>query len=160
MITQEYLRSIFDYQDGHLVWKVKKAKNTIIGSRAGRLDAEGYIIVGIDGREEKAHRLIFIMHNGYCPAKIDHIDRNTSNNRIENLREATSSENMMNKKVRRTSKSGVTGVHYCNRQERWIAKITINQKTINLGSFLELYLAKQARKAAEMKYFGKFAPMC
>lgn len=86
-----YLKKYFLYkQDGTLERTDRRNSN-------GSKDKDGYVILKIKGRQYKAHRLIFAMFNGRLPKEeIDHINRNRSDNRIENLRECNRSENVMN----------------------------------------------------------------
>lgn len=97
-LTQKYVRSLFDYKDGNLYWKVRKAYRIKIGDLAGYVNITGYQEVIIDGKSYKAHRLIFLYHHGYLPKFLDHIDCNKLNNDINNLREATKSQNKMNQR--------------------------------------------------------------
>ena len=101
------------------------------------------------------------MHNFIMPPKdgciIDHADRNRSNNRKYNLRQATVSQNSMNKTLRKNN-SGITGVRLDKRCNKWRAVITLNQKFIWLGEYADKDDAIKARLLAEAKYFGDFAP--
>ena len=99
------------------------------------------------------HRLI--MENP--DQDIDHMDGNPLNNQKHNLRLCTHSENMMNKKIYKSNKSGYTGVHWYKNYNKWIADIRINKKKINLGYFTNLEDAIFTRREAELKYFGDFA---
>lgn len=83
---------------------------------------------------------------------IDHINHNTLDDRKQNLKVCTHFENMQNKKVKATS--GYVGVSYYPKRNRWVAKITVKRKTINLGTFDNLEDAIEARKEGEQKYFG------
>jgi len=97
--TQEYLKSILTYRDGMLYWKVLVKTNMPIGSRAGTKNSKGYRHVVIDKTRYLEHRLIWIWHNGNIVSDlvIDHIDRNKENNKIENLRALTNSQNLHNR---------------------------------------------------------------
>ena len=101
------------------------------------------------------------MHNFIMPPKdgciIDHADRNKSNNRKHNLRQATASQNSMNRTLRKNN-SGITGVRLDKRRNKWRASITLNQKFIWLGEYADKDDAIKARLLAEAKYFGDFAP--
>ena len=88
----------------------------------------------------------------------DHIDRNPLNNRKENLRECTQSDNSKNHSLYSNNKSGVSGVCYHSSTSKWSSNITVNYKTINLGEFVDKEDAIIARLNAELKYFGEFAP--
>lgn len=101
------------------------------------------------------------MHNFIMPPKdgyiIDHADRNKSNNRKHNLRQATASQNVMNSTLRKNN-SGITGVMLDKRRNKWRAVIKLNQKSISLGEYADKDDAIKARLLAEAKYFGDFAP--
>ena len=98
MISREYLNERFEYEDGELYWKVVYSNRLKIGQIAGDRDGRGYRRVMLGKQHYKMHRLIWIMHNGDIPEGIvaDHIDRDIDNNKIENLRLATKSENALN----------------------------------------------------------------
>lgn len=87
-LTQECVRSLFDYRDGELYWKVSRGNGMKIGDLAGTVRTDGYRSIQINGKLYLAHRLIFLYHYGYIPKEIDHIDSNPSNNNISNLRES------------------------------------------------------------------------
>ena len=89
----------------------------------------------------------------YC---IDHIDGNRLNNCIENLREATASQNGQNKKLSKNNTSGIKGVYF-TKWNKWVAQLKINNKIIYLGSFDDIKLAEIAVKEARSKNHGVFA---
>ena len=95
--SQNEIKEWFEYRDGELYWKVRKAKNTKIGQRAGRILNVGYRQIVINYNEYMEHRLIWIYFNGDIPdgLQIDHINRVKDDNRIENLEWVTTSENMI-----------------------------------------------------------------
>lgn len=88
----------------------------------------------------------------------DHKDRNPLNNRKNNLREANYAENAQNHSKRKDNTSGITGVMFNKRMERWQACININKKRTHLGSFINKTDAIITRLKAEAQYYGKFAP--
>ena len=90
----------------------------------------------------------------YC----DHINRNTLDNRRENLRPATQCENMRNRSLFSNNKSGITGVHWDQWKEKWVAAVKVNKKNKYLGSFIDKEDAIKARLTAEAEYYGEFAP--
>ncbi len=157
MLTQDIVRSMFDYANGQLIWKINKSDKIKAGSFAGSINASGYVNVGIDKKLYCAHRIIFLWHYGYMPNFIDHINGITHDNRIENLRPATHSENMRNRRIAKTSSSGVTGVSWCRTKNRWESRIIIDKKNKRLGYFKTLGEAIEARREAEKIHYGKFA---
>lgn len=96
------------------------------------------------------HQLICPCEDGFEP---DHIDRNRLNNVSSNLVVKTRSENLQNKGLAYNNQSGVTGVCWSNRLNKWRAYITVKRKHINLGTFVNKDDAIRARKNAETKYF-------
>lgn len=102
----KYLRELFEYRDGELYWKVKKRKNANVGDKAGSKSID-YCHVKIDGTYYKTHRLIYQLLNSLEQLDpdivIDHVDHDTFNNRIENLRVASPSNNQWNKKVNKNN---------------------------------------------------------
>ena len=154
-LTKEYLHEIFEYKDGELFWKVKR-KRINLGDKAGRISKRGYKQIGVDGALYSSHRLIFFMHNGYLPETIDHINGNRADNRIENLREVTLSQNQMNRKFSKNS-SGVKGVVWHKLNNNWMAQLRFNGKNKYLGSFKDLELAELVVIEARDKYHGKYA---
>jgi hypothetical protein len=154
IITQEYLQSIFEYKDGQLFWKIKPScrihKNTIAGTWNN-----GYCFVSINKKKYLVHRFIFMMHNGYLPNFIDHIDGNPSNNLINNLRPATKSENACNRKLSIINKSGIKNVNW--KKNKWCVQIQINKQKIHIGYYKDIELAELAAIEARNKYHGQFA---
>jgi hypothetical protein len=91
------------------------------------------------------------------PLYIDHRDGNPLNNRRGNLREATVSQNNMNMALRSDNTSGVKGVDWIEKTQRWRARININGKEIQLGSYVDKESAEQVRKEAQDLLHGKWA---
>jgi hypothetical protein len=87
---------------------------------------------------------------------VDHINGNKLDNRKENLRICTHTENMWNTKKPKTNKSGIKGVHWQEDRQKWSAQISYKGKTIPLGRFNCFEDAVKARKQAEQQYHGEF----
>lgn len=157
MITKEIVNNLFVYDDGKLFWKSKPSKTSPIkiGNEVGTLMGDGYKRTNIFKKYYAIHRVVFLMKNGYLPEIVDHIDGNKTNNRIENLREATKSQNAQNKKMHKNNKSGIKGVHL-NKAKKWVAQLRINNQVTYLGSFDDIKLAENAVKVARSKNHGVF----
>ncbi len=139
MLTQQKLQEIFSYDpDSGEFIRIKRVRaRDRVGQRAGASTTNGYRCIGIDGKTYLEHRLAWLYMTGEWPVnQIDHVNMNRSDNRFANLREATASENKYNAKARggaMASKSGLKGVHWNARINRWAARITVNGKMRCLG---------------------------
>jgi hypothetical protein len=87
---------------------------------------------------------------------IDHIDRNRTDCRKSNMRVVNSSQNTMNSCIRSDNISGVKGVYWNSRKNKWTARITANKLDIFLGNYDRFEDAETARKIGEEKYFGEY----
>jgi hypothetical protein len=157
MITKEYLHELFEYKDGELYWKLSPTNNVKTGKSAGSFCKRGYKFVGINKKVYRIHRLIFLMHYGYLPKIIDHKDNNKFNNRIENLREASTFENQQNRTVQKNNKSGIKNVAWHKHSSKWRVSIQVNKKRNFIGSFKDLELADLVATEARNKYHKEFA---
>ncbi len=156
MLTQKIVVDLLNYKDGHLYWKKDVAKNVKLGSKAGCFDKFKYVIIKINKKIYKAHHLVWIIHHGYKPKMLDHIDGNTSNNRIDNLREATNSQNQFNRKVNYNSKSGIKGITWCKKSQKWKAQCKFNGVYHYLGIFDDVFDAKKVVQEFQQSHFGEF----
>ncbi len=160
MLTMQRLKELLRYNpfDGHFVWIQinPSAKRIKIGDRAGKLLYRGYTMIGIDGRQYLAHRLAWMYMKGDWPKyHIDHINLDKSDNRWENIREATKSQNGANRRSMKNNSTGRKGLQF--RDGKWSARITIKGKLLYLGRFDTPEEATEAYRAASIKYFGEFA---
>jgi hypothetical protein len=158
----QLLREIFELRDdGCLYWRVQRRgmNKPSIGLPAGRRHSEGYRTVSVNGKFYFEHRVIFAMTHGRWPVgEIDHINRNRSDSRPENLREATRGQNGFNKPVRKDSKSGIKGIRWHKVCQKWQAKISVSGRDIYLGVHDDLEFAKFVYQCAAEKYHGQFVP--
>ena len=154
MIDHAELKEMFDYQDGQLIVKTNN-KSRKSGDVVGSLNSNGYLVASVKSKIYRIHRLIFMWHHGFMPDQIDHINGVRSDNRIENLRQATASQNNQNRKT--TSSSGIKGVHWHKQSRKWVASICINRKSVHLGSFLNKEDAAKVANKARNKLHGEFA---
>lgn len=137
-ITQDLVKELLDYREGKLYWRVNRGKNKIKGKEAGgRTNKLGYARVGINNCVYQSHRVIWLWHYGQWPEnKIDHIDQDKLNNRIENLRDVTQAENTKNQRITTRNNSGYIGVSWSRENKKWNAYIKLNKKKIHLGYFI------------------------
>ena len=116
-----------------------------------RISKDGYVIT-IGGIS-----LHTVVMNTSNIQKVDHKQHNKIDNRKNQLRICTIQKNNMNKTIAKNNTSGVTGVGWDKKGNKWIARIKINKKLLYLGSFVNFDDAVEARKEAEEKYFGEYS---
>lgn len=161
VLTLELARSLFSYDPltGELRWK-RPPRRGVSAEPAGCRNSDGYLIVGYKGREYLGIHIIWMLMTGEWPRHIvDHKNRIKADDRWENLRAATHSENNRNANLRKDNKTGVRGVVVPPRSRKFEARITVDGRQIGLGRFDFLEQAAQARRSAEIKYFGEFSPL-
>lgn len=137
MINWDRLNEILEYDEntGVFTYRVSRG-NRVAGSIAGSINHEGYRRIVIEGLQYMEHRLAwFYTYKKWPKEIIDHIDRNKTNNRIINLREATNSENLRNAKLSSVNAVGLKGVTFYKRTGKYQAKIYIEGKRKHLGYF-------------------------
>jgi len=140
LIDSELVRQLFYYIDGGLVWATNKGRAKI-GDRPHK-NSNGYNVLKIDGIPYLEHRLIWAWHDKPFSPIIDHINGNISDNRIENLRAATHSENMRNSRISVNNTSGVKGVYWQKDKKMWRVQIWSDGKQQYLGRFHDIDEAK------------------
>lgn len=156
-LTKDYLNSIFEYRDGNLYWKISNGNRAKIGSVAGTLSGNGYRYTAVNKKRYGIHRLIFIMHHGFIPIRVDHKDGNPLNNNINNLREATHQQNIINQKRATTNTSGFKNVHWRKDKNKWCVELIVDGKKKHIGYFEDLELADLVAHEAKDKFHGKYA---
>jgi len=154
--TADSLHDLFDYADGKLYWKVSRNPlKDFVGKVAGSFDGHGYAYVSINRKKQAVHRVIWQMFNGPIPPgyQIDHINNISTDNRIENLRLATNSQNGMNKGHRKDSTGPCKNVCWNKQSKKWQVKV----QGIYIGRFEDLEFAELVAQEARSKYQGEFA---
>jgi len=155
-LTQKLLHTLFEYKEGLLYWKVALSKKIRVGQEAGPGSKSVYKKIRINGKYFLTHRLVFLMHHGHMPDYIDHIDRNKRNNRVENLRPASISENNLNSKVYSNNVSGVKGICWHKSHQKWYGQVSLNKKRYVIGLFTDLKKAKKAIEQFRKEHQGSF----
>jgi len=116
-------------------------------------NGQGYKSAVIRGFRTGAHRVAWAMHYGSWPKHtIDHINGDKTDNRIENLRDVTKSENCRNVSIGKNNKSGILGVRWRESRNTWEADLRYNRKIVFYGRYKCLGEAIQARRNAEAEY--------
>jgi len=144
-LTQEEANELFEYRDGMLYWKklVTNKTGNLVGEIAGYIHPTGYRLISVHGHQYKAHRLMFLYHYGHMPKFVDHINGDRADNRIENLREATRSENARNCFLTTPNASGAKGVSKLKNSDKWRCRLTVEKVTKCVTGFDTKELAQE-----------------
>lgn len=141
---EEIARAVIDLED---IERCKKYKWFLKGN---------YVACSFNKTKIYLHHYILDIENiKETGLEVDHKDRNKLNNRKNNLRVTTININRANINAKKDNKSGIKGVYYFERTNKWRTNITINKKNIHLGYYENLEDAIKARKEAEVKYYGE-----
>ena len=152
MLTQEYANHLFAVSGKDLVWKNPKARRLKPMDKAGTFGKDGYIRVFVDGKSYLAHRIVYLMHRGVMAEELDHINRNKTDNSIDNLRCVTRLVNAQNKGSYRNNSTGYRNVHK-HPKGRFEAGIRVNGKRVYLGLFDTPEQASQAAESARQQFY-------
>ena len=156
-LTKERLHELFEYKDGNFYWKLDKGRAKK-GQKANRLTDSRYEQIKFDQGLHWFHRAVFVYHNGYLPETIDHINGNKIDNRIENLRSASYSQNNSNIGLRKNNTSGIKGVSWNKSKKCWHICVENKQMRIKFQKEVkDLELAELIAIEARNKFHGKFA---
>jgi len=151
-LTEARLRELFSYdsETGQFA-RIKRVHGAVIGRAPGRLDRDGYLVVTIDYLHYRMHRLAWLYVFGNWPhGHIDHINGVTTDNRIQNLRPCTLSQNAANSKARLGRQfKGITQMRSGNFQ------VYLNRDYI--GVFGSAEEAARAYDAAAVSVYGEYA---
>ena len=159
-LTQERLKELlhYDSDSGVFTWRVSRRGVKHVGVVAGCVHTNkntGYrhIFIRVDRLLYKAHRLACLYMTGRWPeSEIDHEDHDATNNRWNNLSEATHSQNQKNMSKPSDNTSGVVGVSWHKTYSKWVARINFNGKSLFLLSSADFFEAVCSRKSAEIQY--------
>lgn len=160
-LTAERLREVlrYDPETGGFTWIKATGKKVRPGKPAGSVSkTHGYAILGVDGTSYRAHRLAWLYVYGHFPeGHIDHINGDTSDNRLCNLREATRTQNLANSRRYKNNKSGLKGVHWHPQSGKWRVQVRLNRRNHHVGLFADRHDAHRAYLDAASQLFGEFA---
>lgn len=149
----------YDSKTGEFTWRVSTTggrRNKVGSIAGGNSRSHGYRMISIDGHIYRAHRLAWFYMTGSWPyEQIDHINNDRSDNRFENLREATQKQNNRNTLISKSNRVGLKGV--CIFRNKYHAQITVDRKNIHLGYFDCPAAAHFAYQVAADRHFGIYA---
>ena len=153
VLDQVNLNAAFHYDPftGQLTYRTTSRSGTA-GALATFAHSRGYLSVAVARKQYLAHRIIFMMVNGYWPEHVDHINHNKADNRWNNLREVQQEVNNRNMPKQANSATGYVGVSYMKARNKYRAYITVNSKAKHLGSFDTVEEAVAARDIASIQY--------
>jgi len=128
------VRELFEYKEGVLFWKVRTSNRVSVGDRAGYLTTNKYYLVRYDGVNRMLHRVIWDYFNDSCEGfLVDHIDGDSVNNKIDNLRLANYSTNGFNSKGHKDASVPYKGV--AKHKSKFRAQIGVGGNRLSLGVF-------------------------
>ena len=138
---------------GYFVWNKSQGRMKA-GEIAGTLRPDGYVRINIDCVPYMAHRLVWFLYYGEFPdCEIDHINGARNDNRLENLRLATSKQNKENTRLKINNTSGHRGVSWDASRNKWLAFVVSDRKFHNIGRFDDIGDAVIAVREARNKLF-------
>ena len=154
-ITQERLKELLHYDPltGLFTRSVYRSPNAKAGDVAGGDNGRGYIKINVDGVSHYAHRLVWLYVHGKFPDKnIDHINGNTFDNRVSNLRDVQQGINLQNQKQARSDNKSCGLLGVSRDKSKWSAQISTDKKLTHLGNFPTPELAHEAYLAAKRQH--------
>jgi hypothetical protein len=153
-----WIHDILEYnpRTGEFFWRISIA-TVHAGDRAGSIYANGYRYIQMEGVDYRAARVAWFMMTGEDPVVfVDHLNRIRDDDRFDNLRLATNSQNQANAWWS-TNTSGFKGVTWQKSRGQWAASITIDNKQKFLGRFNTRVEAAKAYRNAAVDAWGEFA---
>ena len=154
--NMETLNLLFEFKDGVLYNKPDRPYPAKAGQPVG-YEIVGYQFVEVKRQKYAVHRIAFYMQHGWVPDEIDHINGNGMDNRIQNLRPATTAQNAQNRSLLITNTTGYKGVRTHKRSNRFQAQMKINGKQRHLGTFDTKELAAEFLDLARDMVHGVYA---
>jgi hypothetical protein len=157
ILTQDELKRQLHYDPttGIFTRNIIKTGRFKVGQEAGCFDSSnGYLKIGLNGKRYFSHRLAWLYVNGYFPDYIDHINGNRTDNRFVNLREASASQNAMNRGLPSNNTTGVIGVR--KHRNKFTAVVKINKKNKYIGIYKTKEEAAKAATNERKLLFGEF----
>lgn len=130
------------------IWNGKFAGKPALASPM----ANGYLHGALDSTDYLQHRIIWKLVTGDEPEFVDHVNGIRDDNRWENLRSTSVTQNMRNRRLPRNNTSGVMGVHWDAKANLWCATIVVLGRLVYLGRYANIDEAARVRKTADLRY--------
>lgn len=136
---------------GEFTRKVNKYRPDAPTTTKGYKGPGSYLYIKIKGKRYSSHSLALLLSGVEIPAgsEVDHIDGDRQNNTLKNLRIVSRQENMENKRLYSSNKSGFPGVTWSEKEGKWKARINIKGVRVHLGTFENIKDAIEVRQKAE-----------
>jgi len=156
ILTQELVKELLHYNPdtGVVTRRVaigRKKSGSVFGCLSKTHAGKSYLRQRLYGKKYRVHRIIWLYMTGVWPIEIDHDDGNGLNNRWDNIRNVTQTENSKNHRLQKNNTSNHVGVSWLENRKKWEAYV-YNGRKIGLGQFTDWFEAVCARKSAENKY--------
>lgn len=139
-MTEELIREYLALDSSsptNLKWIKPSGRRVELGHVKGYLNSYGYVKVKIKGRAVSVHRAVFLLQHGYFPKEVDHINRDKTDNRPENLRAATRSSNCHNKNY--------VGFNFDKKSQKFRVRVQVtSSKRITVGWYGSAFEARAA----------------
>lgn len=121
---------------GRFFWKKSSRRgHRQEGKETALTYSDGYWLIKLNRTLYRAHRIAFLIMEDYLPDVVDHIDRDRSNNKWENLRDVSQSVNCFNRNLDKRNKTGVTGVYYYAKEN--VYTVTYGKERLGRSKTLE-----------------------
>lgn len=151
-------RVSYDSETGSLHWvKPPRTNPTAFGVKAGTETNQGYREIWVHGFKFREHNLIWFIAYGEIPSQLDHINGVRNDNRLENLRIATVTENNRCRPLQANNTTGFKGVSFARWKRQFSAHICVDRKSLLLGYSDKADEAAHMYNKAAIEYFGEFA---
>lgn len=151
----DILKTLFKYNPSTGVM-VRIFKSGTV-KRTGRIHRTGYMEVTVQGKLYMLHRVAWYLHTDTDPEdlQVDHKDRDKLNNKFNNLRLATQSQNNCNRVISKNSSTKSKGIDF--HRGKYRARIRVNNTRTTVGYFSTLEKAKEALAKARKTLHKEYA---
>jgi hypothetical protein len=166
-LTLTKAHELFYEIDGKLYWRKREVTSTwskvfnvrYADQQAGGFDGRGYRRVRYAHGSPSigVHRVIFLMHHGYLPEVIDHVNGLPDDNRIQNLRAATHLKNNQNQNRAKHNTSGIKGVSFHKKTGKWRCSLSKNNRVKQVTCFASKDAAAEFMELWREMAHGEFA---